>query len=354
MSRGARQAARPGVSERTRTGENGRGRGGATSGTRGSGRSHGDALDERRPRSYRDATDDRTTAKKTPKGWGSVTRRGAAAVEHSGDGKGMSEYDEARQQRAPERHARTKWSAAVGDPDARPKRSPKPRKQSAAAPIPAAAAAGEGEWRLPPDTVRELAERAGAKRGERLAKYLKDAARAYASERWGDARKALRPLLAETPDAPAVQELNGMVLYRTGKWAAAIKELQLAHAATNSYDLYPAIMDCHRALKQSDKVSSLWEDLKLASPAPDVMFEGRIVFAASVADGGQLNDAIAVLEKSPKPRRKVQIHHLRSWYALADLYDRAGETGKARTLFERVAVSDPDMGDVHERLAALD
>jgi hypothetical protein len=40
-------------------------------------------------------------------------------------------------------------------------------------------------------------------------------------------------------------------------------------------------------------------------------------------------------------------------YALADLYERAGDVPQARELFSRVAASEPDFVDVQERLHAL-
>ncbi|MGH9150025.1 MAG: tetratricopeptide repeat protein, partial [Acidimicrobiales bacterium] len=46
-------------------------------------------------------------------------------------------------------------------------------------------------------------------------------------------------------------------------------------------------------------------------------------------------------------------HHLRAWYALADLYERAGDVPKARELFRRVATCDSSFFDAAERVAAL-
>ena len=86
----------------------------------------------------------------------------------------------------------------------------------------------------------------------------------------------------------------------------------------------------------------------------DLVAEGRIVLAGSLADQDELTDAIKVLEASPKPSGKAKIHHLRVAYALADLYERAGDVPRARELFDRVAASDEDFADVGSRLRALD
>jgi tetratricopeptide (TPR) repeat protein len=207
---------------------------------------------------------------------------------------------------------------------------------------------------LPDDAVTEIEKRAG-KRAERLLRYLKEAGTAYASERWADAKKAMRPLLEEVPDTPVVQEMHGMILYRQGKWAAAAKDLELAHLATRSYDLYPAIMDCHRALKKYAKVADLWEELRAESPGAEIVAEGRIVAAGALGDQKRMQDAIRLMEKAPRPKSNntAKEHHVRCWYVLADLYDKAGETTKARAMFQKVAKHDPDLADVMERLEAL-
>ena len=83
------------------------------------------------------------------------------------------------------------------------------------------------------------------------------------------------------------------------------------------------------------------------------MAEGRIVYAGSLADQGRIADAIAVLEASKRPAKRPQDHHLRIAYALADLYERAGDVPKARQLFGVVAAADPELGDVEARLRAL-
>ena len=51
--------------------------------------------------------------------------------------------------------------------------------------------------------------------------------------------------------------------------------------------------------------------------------------------------------KSPKE------YHLRLWYALADLEERAGNLARARELFHQVRRAEPGFADVAERLATL-
>ena len=106
---------------------------------------------------------------------------------------------------------------------------------------------------------------------------------------------------------------------------------------TDSYDQHPVLADCYRALKRFTTVEELWEELKAASPSAEIMSEGRIVYAGSLADRAMFKEAIEVLEKaSAATPKKVKDHHIRTWYALADLYDRAGNVPRARQLFKQI------------------
>ncbi len=75
--------------------------------------------------------------------------------------------------------------------------------------------------------------------------------------------------------------------------------------------------------------------------------------AGSLADRGRMGDAIDLLERAKRPPKRPQDHHLRTAYALADLYERAGDVPRARELFGVVARHDPQLGDVERRLRAL-
>jgi tetratricopeptide (TPR) repeat protein len=114
-------------------------------------------------------------------------------------------------------------------------------------------------------------------------------------------------------------------------------------------------MDCQRALRKPKKVAELWTELRQSSPDPDVLAEGRIVAASSLAETGDLNGAISMLATAgaSKNLRNPADRHLRQWYVLADLYERAGDIPRAREYFERVRRSDPGAYDVAERLRGL-
>jgi hypothetical protein len=60
-----------------------------------------------------------------------------------------------------------------------------------------------------------------------------------------------------------------------------------------------------------------------------------------------------LLARKANDSKRPKAHHLRLWYALADLYERAGELPRARELFERIRRHEPDFVDVAERLSSL-
>lgn len=207
--------------------------------------------------------------------------------------------------------------------------------------------------RLPGPVARELEEADGSRRADRLQARLAMATRAYERDRYQEAERILLGLVRQVPGAPAVRELYGLCLYRRGRWADAIRQLDVFHHLTGSLDQHPVLADCHRALGHADAVRGCWEELREASPSAELVAEGRIVMAESLADRGDLSGAIAVLERAARPTGSARQHHLRQWYALGDLYERAGDLGRARELFSRVLRHDPQLSDTAERVAAL-
>lgn len=194
-----------------------------------------------------------------------------------------------------------------------------------------------------------IAGRNAARAEDQLAR----AAEAYSAGRERDAMRLLRPLRDAYPEAAAVRELLGLCHYRIGQYPAAARELEAFVGLTDSVEDHPVLMDCMRAQGRYRRVDELWEDLASQSPSAALVTEGRIVLAGSRADRGRIRDAIDLLERRSGDVSRVQVHHLRLWYALADLYERAGEVGRARELFTRVRRHDAAFADVAERLAAL-
>jgi tetratricopeptide (TPR) repeat protein len=211
---------------------------------------------------------------------------------------------------------------------------------------------------LPPEIaaeIRNAADVATAHHREHLVEKAESAYGAYERGRYSDASRAIKVVAEETPGVAAVRELAGLAAYRAGKWREAVRHLQAHAALTDSAEHLPVLMDCQRALRKPKKVAELWAELRQSSPEPDVLAEGRIVAAASLAESGDLQGAISMLATAgaSKALRNPSDRHVRQWYMLADLHERAGDVPKARELFERVLRVDPEAYDVADRLAGL-
>lgn len=206
---------------------------------------------------------------------------------------------------------------------------------------------------VPGEVRAAVAEAAGAARADRTTSRLEDAAGAYRRERYQDARRIVAPLAEQLPGTAAIRELHGLTLYRMGKWRDAIRELDAFAGLTGSVEQLPVVADCYRALGQMAEVQRCWDELRREGAGVEVLTEARIVLAGAIADRGDVARGIALLQEGPVEVRKPHEHNLRLWYALAGLYERAGEVPRARELFARIVHADPTFGDAAERLDAL-
>jgi tetratricopeptide (TPR) repeat protein len=203
-----------------------------------------------------------------------------------------------------------------------------------------------------PDTT-QLKKGLPANRRAHAERDVKKATKAFQREYFRDAEKLLKPLHAVAPDDLTVLELYGLTLYRLERWRAAAERLERFAEITGSVEQHPVIADCRRALGHHRRVAELWEELREHQASAALMAEGRIVYAGDLADQGDLRRAIAELERSSYKAKKPKDHHLRLRYALADLYERAGDVPRARELFDSIARHDADYVDVRRRIAAL-
>ncbi len=207
---------------------------------------------------------------------------------------------------------------------------------------------------IPGDVASEIKTFGAPRQAAALEAKLTDAARAYERERYSEALSALRDLARAMPAAASVRELYGLTLYRLGRWKEALRELQAFVELSGSVDQHPVLADCERALGNHARVEVLWSELRTAGAGSDVLAEGRLVMAGSLADRGRFADAIALVEPAAlRAVRKPLDRHVRQWYSLADLYERSGDLPRARDLFRKVVDADPDLSDALERLAAL-
>jgi Flp pilus assembly protein TadD len=299
------------------------------------GPSHDRAGKPRRPRpSGRPRPDEPRELPAGGRGWGGLARKGTKNL-------GERKWEGADHADRPEPSPPDAWEADrwVQEPRAKEEAVP-PSRRRPPRPVPAPVA-------------DELAKAVGAERAARLASKLADGVRAFERDHFDEARQLLQPVADEAPTAASVRELLGLTYYRLGRWRQAVRELEAFAELSRSTSSAAVLADANRALGRHSRVKELWEEIRVASEDPATVTEGRIVAAGSLADQGRLADAIALLEKGRLSAKHPEDHHLRLWYALADLYERAGEVPRARDLFERVARHDPGLVDVVARRRAL-
>ena len=293
-----------------------------------------------------------------PAQWGRIARRGAGNMDYD-DPETIAKREERRsrprpvQDQAPEAPRPRRSGARPGAVDL----------ERAAAKAVQRGRSGSDEprdrRRLParPHAVKDpavaLRKLVGEQRAKTLNRRLNEAAKAFEGERFADSRTQLGPIVKEAPELPEGRELMGLTLYRLGNWKDAVEHLEAFRELSGSTEQHPVLADCHRALEHWADVDVLWEELGEASPSAELVMEGRIVVAGAKADRGDLTSAIRLLEQNWRPPKRPQGHHLRRAYALADLYDRAGRTPRARELFSWVASHAPDLADVQARVKAL-
>ncbi|MGI9623021.1 MAG: tetratricopeptide repeat protein [Acidimicrobiales bacterium] len=226
------------------------------------------------------------------------------------------------------------------------KRKPRPKPPRDRAPLPSGPRRNETEE----EAFNRLL---GPDQGRKQLRKLRTAAESFEAERFADAEKSLRDIAALVPTVPVVRELYGLTLYRVGKYRGAASQLEEFRVLAGSVEQNPVLADCYRAQKRWADVEVLWEELAQVSPGADLVTEGRIVAAGALADQGDVNGAVRFLEKGWQRPKRPKYHQLRRAYALADLYERAGNIPRARALFEWIVGHDPDFVDSRARVRNL-
>lgn len=272
-----------------------------------------------------------------------MARKGAAALQRGEDDRGPDPRDaERRRKKLPE--PQPEWIRTDEDPG-RPDGGARRVRSTEVPPL------GDDDAAQ----IRKAASAATARHRELLVAKTAEAADALEHNRHQEALHLIRRVVEEVPEVPLVQRIAGLAGYRSGRWREAVGHLEAYARLTGETDVLPPAMDCYRALKRRTKVAEVWADLRRQSPEPDVLAEARIVAAASAADSGDLAGAISLLTSAGagKALRNPGERHLRQWYALGDLYERAGDVPRARELFARVDQAEPDAFGVRSRLEAL-
>lgn len=157
----------------------------------------------------------------------------------------------------------------------------------------------------------------------------------------------------EAPRVTAVREAYGVALYLDERFADALSELQAYRRLTGKVDQNHVIADCLRALgRDLDQIAEAAESLLADSQAPeDRRAEAAIVWAAAIADGGDVGAGRSILRSFLERRRSGDAEHdLRVRYLAADLAERARDEDEVLRQLEQIVAVDPGFLDAEERL----
>ena len=200
---------------------------------------------------------------------------------------------------------------------------------------------------------RELAATARPGKSDILIKVFSEAAGAFMADDYDEAIRLGEQAKHIALRSVAARELLGLAYYRVGKWNEAAKELAAFRRLSGSTEQNPVLADTYRALGRPDKALEYCREIDRRSVDEAVYYEGAIVGAGALADMGKVDEAIGLLERLDLNPGNAQEHHLRAWYALADLLERRGRFTQARDLFQAVAAADADLTDASERAQKL-
>jgi len=269
------------------------------------------------------------------KGWGGVARKGGMNISSTGQ--------------AMESTPTSGWNP---DPLSEWVEEVRP-----ARPAPAAKAKPKVKYALPGDVAADVRKAfiGTSYMREKMVILLTKAAEGYDRKRYEEALRLGREVADAVPGVASVRELTGLAAYKAERWNMAKIHLRAHFAITGDPEHLPLVMDCDRANRRFRAVEKTYEELQEAEPSADTTAEARIVMASALADQKKYTEAIDLLIRAggSKVLRNPAFRHVRMWYALADVYDRAGDQVNARELFSRVVLADPDAYDAKERLMEL-
>jgi len=295
---------------------------------------------QRKPRPIREVSPEELEKQKAAdfgraKGWGGVARKGGMNISSTGQ--------------AMESTPTSGWNP---DPLSEWVEEARPVRQA-----PAAKAKPKVKYALPGDIAADVRKAfiGTSYMREKMVILLTKAAEGYDRKRWEEALRLGREVSDAVPGVAPVRELTGLAAYKAERWNMAKIHLRAHFAITGDPEHLPLVMDCDRANRRFRAVEKTYEEIQESEPSADTIAEARIVMASSLADQKKYTEAIDLLIRAggSKVLRNPAFRHVRMWYALADVYDRAGDQVNARELFSRVVQADPDAYDAKDRLMEL-
>lgn len=203
--------------------------------------------------------------------------------------------------------------------------------------------------RLPRDVFRDLKASAREELLDDVCAAYAMAGQAMDDGKPHEALPALEWAKSVAARSAVVREALGVVQYMKGDFEAARSELQTYRRISGKHDQNHLLADCARAQGRSEKVEEYVEEMLRADVPAERVAEGVIVLAADRADRGDLEGALAALERIKSDTVPEGEPRVRWWYMAADLHNRLGNQDAERDYLERITEVDADYLDVMQR-----
>lgn len=244
----------------------------------------------------------------------------------------------------------------VGKDRARGNAPPVRRKAVEPAP-PKPSLPSDEEPELPRAVIKDLERALGrTRRAEEVALALSIGSQAIDEGLIDVALEMLAWARHEAGRVGAVREAYGVARYLDEDYQGALAELNTYRRITGRADQNHIIADCLRALgRGQDRVIEAASALVEDHQAPqDRRIEAAIVWAASLADGGDVGGGRAVLRRMlASTGASGEDHDLRLRSFAAELAERDGDVEEAREQLALIVSHDAQAYDAAVRLAAL-
>ncbi len=176
---------------------------------------------------------------------------------------------------------------------------------------------------------------------------LGEASAALADGRFPKALRMAQKAKDLAPRDATVREVLALAAYRTGDWKQALRELRTYRRFSGELTHVPVEMDTLRALDRDDDVERAWGLLRDHGARPQVMKEGRVVYASYLLDHDRVAEAREVVRPGRLSDRPFD-EDLRLWYVAARAAALHGEGDEARRLRNAILEHDPSFPGIDE------
>ena len=166
------------------------------------------------------------------------------------------------------------------------------------------------------------------------------------SGNWGEINTLLQASVADNPKDPEAQFLLGVSFYNLRNYPAALDHLQTdLELDAGNVQARLIIGNVYRDMNQIDKAETAYRDL--IKRAPDFA-QTYLNLARMLEQEKRPKDALAVLEDGASRAQGTEV-----LLELGERYRTAGQTEKARAVYQKVLREDPEHQQAKDALAKL-